>query len=64
VFDAGADEAYLHAESACTAEDGASIVVHEGTAVLWIDQLALDTSATTRESCVVKTSATCYPIDD
>ena|SRR5688572_12871301 len=64
VFDAGADEAYLHAESVCTDEDGASIVVHEGTAVLRIDQLALDTSATTSESCVVKTSATCYPIDD
>jgi len=61
-FDSGVDEAYLHAESVCTDEDGASIVVHEGAAVLWTG-LILDTFATTSDGCAVKTTATCYPID-
>jgi hypothetical protein len=61
-FDAGSEEAVLHAESSCTDDQGATFFVQQGKAATWAGELSLDTAATTSEGCKVTTNAVCDAI--
>ena len=63
-FDAGQDDAVLHAESTCTADDQ-NIVVHRSLARRSLsapDQLALAATVTTSAGCEIETQARCSRI--
>jgi len=63
-FDMGSDAAVLHAESACTDDQGEAIVVRQGLARGALPAILLTTIATTSKSCDVTTQPVCYPVDD
>lgn len=61
-FEALTEEAFLHAESACTDDQGERVVIVHGSANhgYRADTVYLDTDATTANGCHVKNSASCY----